>query len=67
MRSQKSRRKWLTVVCASMGALSVLTMPACEDEGVEDAAEDVGDTIEDAADEVEDTVDDVVDKIDGND
>jgi hypothetical protein len=51
---------------ASVGALlavaGALTLGACEDEPVEDAAESVEDSVDEAADEIDDAVDDIEDE-----
>ncbi len=54
---RNTARKYLA---AFFGALALACSPAlvgCEDDGLEDAAEDAGDAVEEAADEVEDAVD----------
>lgn len=47
-------------LAAAAGVFALALSPAligCEDDGIEDAADDAGDAVEEAADEIEDAVD----------
>jgi hypothetical protein len=48
---------------ASLLAFAAFGMTACDDNNVEDAADEMGDAVEDAADEVSDAAEDVVDGV----
>lgn len=52
-------KTWLIAAFAGLGAVS---LAACEDNDVEDAADDVADEIEEAGEEAEDAVEDAADE-----